>query len=58
MEDFKMICPHCREQINDDDHIGITQIHSVVHLYCGSWPVPGEHIINEGTFKQMAKKYF
>lgn len=52
-----MVCPLCNEEIQNNDHVGITQINSVVHLYCGAWPMPGEQIINEGSFKNMSKKY-
>lgn len=56
-EKVVMVCPRCQEEIQETDHIGITQIYSVVHLYCGVWPMPGEHIINEGSFKYIEKKY-
>ncbi|WP_046180405.1 hypothetical protein [Domibacillus tundrae] len=52
-----MFCPRCQEDIQETDHVGITQINSVVHLYCGAWPRLGERIINEGTFEKLAKKY-
>lgn len=56
-EKIVMVCPACREEIAETDHVGITQINSVVHLYCGAWPMPGERIVNEGAFKDIAKKY-
>ncbi|OES45211.1 hypothetical protein [Domibacillus iocasae] len=56
-EKIVMVCPFCEEEIQETDHVGVTQINSVVHLYCGAWPRPGERIINEGPFKKIAKKY-
>lgn len=49
--------PRCQEEIQGTDHVGITQMHSVVHLYCDSWPRSSERIINEGSFQNIAKKY-
>ncbi|WP_046180407.1 hypothetical protein [Domibacillus tundrae] len=57
IEKINMVCPLCNEEIAESDHVGITQINSIVHLYCGAWPRPGEKIIDEGSFKKMAKKY-
>lgn len=56
-EKVVMMCPCCQEEIQETDHVGITQINSVVHLYCGAWPMPGERIVNEGSFKKIVKKY-
>lgn len=56
-EKIVMVCPLCQQEMQETDHVGITQINSVVYLYCGAWPQPGERIINEGTFKKMEKKY-
>lgn len=56
-EKIVMVCRRCQEEIQETDHVGITQINSIVHLYCGAWPRPGERIVNEGSFKDIAKKY-
>ncbi|MCP3764088.1 hypothetical protein NLX67_17185 [Domibacillus sp. A3M-37] len=56
-EKIIMVCPFYQEEMQETDHVGITQIHSIVHLYCGAWPRPGEHVIEEGQFENIAKKF-
>lgn len=52
-----MVCPRCQKEIQETDYVGITQIHSIVHLYSGAWPRPGERIIDEGSYEKIFKKY-
>lgn len=52
-----MFCPRCQEDIQETDHVGITHMRSVVHLYCGAWPRPGERVVDEGAYVKMFKKY-
>lgn len=52
-----MFCPRCQEDIQETDHVGITYMRTIVHLYCGAWPSPGERIMDEGSYKKMFKKY-
>lgn len=56
-EKIVMVCPRCLQEILESHHVGITQMNNIVHLYCGAWPRPGERVINEGSFKDIKKKY-
>lgn len=52
---MKKVVMRCQEEIQEADHAGITQIHSIIHLYCSGWPRPSECIINKGLFKEIRK---
>lgn len=51
------VLPSLTRRIQETDHVGIIYMRSVVYLYCGAWLRPGERIINEASFKDIAKKY-
>lgn len=56
-EKIIMVCPQCQKEIQGIDHLGITQINSIIHLYCDAWPQPGERVIKEGLFRDIREKY-
>lgn len=57
-EKIVMVCPCCQQEIQENDHVGVTQINSIVHLYCGALPRPGEKIIDEGSYKKILKNIY
>ncbi|OAH53921.1 hypothetical protein AWH48_11680 [Domibacillus aminovorans] len=56
-EKIVMTCPNCGNMIKGDEYVGISQIHSVVHFSCGSLPLPGEKVIEIGSFEDIIGKY-
>ncbi|WP_018391843.1 hypothetical protein [Bacillus sp. 37MA] len=56
-EKIAMACPKCGNTIKNDEYVGITQIHSIVHLSCGSMSLPGEVVVEIGSFEEITEKY-
>ncbi|OKL36981.1 hypothetical protein [Domibacillus mangrovi] len=56
-EKIVMTCPNCGNMIKDEEYVGITHIYSVVHFGCGSIPLPGEVVIEIGSFADITEKY-